>query len=86
MIQKRFNPKQEQGRAQEFIQFEKNWLHLRCFFPRTFDLVAPHCVISLWISAARNYGSWTTTLGAEPDAGEIEKDGYTRTNYKNNCT
>ena len=35
---------------------------------------------------ARNYGSWTTTLGAEPDAGEIEKDGYTRTKYENDCT
>ena len=44
-------------------------------------MVGPHCVISRWISAAGNYCSWTTTLGARPDAaGEIEKDRYTRRN------
>ena len=49
---------------------------------QTFGLFAPHCVISRWISAAGNYSSWTTTLGARPDAGEIEKEGQIHKDLK----
>ena len=56
-------------------------MYLKCVL-HTFGSVAPYCVISRWISAAGNYCSWTTTLGAWPDAGEIEKEGQIHKDLK----